>query len=513
MPNSLAFLALFAWPVVAYVLFRRMPPHRAMIWTVLAGYLLLPEKTEVDLPLLPALDKTFVPAAAALLLCWPALRARGGLGLFRGIMAPLVLLYLLGPFATVLANDDPFRVGPRVLPGQELYDAFSFGLGHAVLLLPFLLARRLLTDEAALRDLLLALAVAGIAYSLPALFEIRMSPQLHRWIYGFFPHNSFLQQMRYGGFRPVVFLDHGLQVAMFFTLATLAAAALWRLNRIRDGLARGARMGLATLWLLGVLVLCKTLSAFAILALTLPAVMFFRPRPQALVAAAIGLAALLYPMLRGADLAPVGEAMEIARGIDPARAESLGYRIDNEDLLLAHAAERPLLGWGGWGRNRVYDEFTGEDVSVTDGRWIIVVGVYGWLGYVAEFGLLALPLILAARRRALALASPASLALGLILAANLIDLIPNASLTPITWLIAGALAGRLEQTAAVAAATRAPLHGPEHSPAPAPMRGPPFGPPYGPGRGPLSGPGRLPRAPRTGPGDGSGRPFGRRTEP
>ncbi len=478
MPNAFAFLMLFSWPVVAWFLFRRLPPHRAMIWTVLAGYLLLPEKTAVDLPLLPAFDKTFIPAATAFVLCGPALRMQGGLSLFRGVAAPLILIYLLGPFATVFANGDAFRVGVRVLPGQELYDAFSFGLDHAVLLLPFLLARRMLTDEAAQRDLLLALAVAGAAYSLPALFEIRMSPQLHRWVYGFFPHNSFLQQMRYGGFRPVVFLDHGLRVAMFFTMALLATAALWRLNRMRDGLSRGAHMGFLTAWLLGVLVLCKTLSSLAVAVLLLPVILFLRPRAQAFVAAGIALVVLLYPMLRGADLAPIGPAMEIARGIDPDRAESLAYRLSNEDLLLARAAARPLLGWGGWGRNRIYDETTGEDISVTDGRWIIVVGVYGWLGYIAEFGLLTLPLILAARRRGFGLASPASLSLGLVLAANLIDLIPNASLSPLTWLVAGALMGRIEQTAP--------------APAPAP----------------------LPRAPSGGMGGmmGGRRPAGRRIE-
>ncbi|TYO88749.1 hypothetical protein [Oceanicella actignis] len=437
MPNALAYVALFAWPVVALAMFRRMAPRRALIWTLLAGYLLLPERTGVDLPLLPALDKTFIPAAAALALCWPHLRARGGLGVLRGPMGALAAIYLAGPFATALSNPDPVITGVRFMPGLNLYDAASSALTNAVLLMPYLLARRMLADEDAHRDLLTALAAAGLAYTLPALFEIRMSPQLHSWIYGFFPH-AFDQQMRYGGFRPVVFLPHGLWLAMFMAMAVIAAAALWRLAPQGRRAARAA----ATAWLLGVLVLCKTLSATFYALAFAPLVRFAPLRWQVLAAALAGGAVLLYPMLRGADLAPTQTALELAAAVDEERAQSLGFRLGNEDVLLARANLRPFLGWGGYGRSHEYDPATGRDLTIADGRWIIVIGAFGWLGYLAEFGLLTLPLILAARRRAPV--APATAALGLILAANLIDLIPNASLTPLTWMIAGALAGRLE---------------------------------------------------------------------
>ena len=51
------------------------------------------------------------------------------------------------------------------------------------------------------------------------------------------------------------------------------------------------------------------------------------------------------------------------------RAGSLEFRLDNEDMLIARAMQRPLFGWGGWGRARVHDE-DGKDISVTDGLWI-----------------------------------------------------------------------------------------------------------------------------------------------
>ena len=78
------------------------------------------------------------------------------------------------------------------------------------------------------------LIVAGLCYSVPMLFEVRMSPQLHTWIYGYFPH-SFVQQMREGGFRPVVFLGHGLLTAFFIMSAAVAAAAFWQTRTRRSG--------------------------------------------------------------------------------------------------------------------------------------------------------------------------------------------------------------------------------------------------------------------------------------
>src|SRR5437764_1120755 len=55
------------------------------------------------------------------------------------------------------------------------------------------------------------------------------------------------------------------------------------------------------------------------------------------------------------------------------------------------------FGWGGWGRSRIFDQWTGKDISVTDGGWIIYFGVYGWFGYLCFFGLLAAALFQAHR--------------------------------------------------------------------------------------------------------------------
>jgi hypothetical protein len=291
-------------------------------------------------------------------------------------------------------------------------------------------------------DVLRVLVIAGLAYSLPMLFEVRMSPQLHTWIYGYFPH-SFEQQVRDGGFRPVVFLGHGLLVAFFIMTAGVAAAALWR-AKIR--VVRLPAAGIAA-YLGGVLVLCKTLGALVYGAALTVLVRFTRPQVQLRIALVLVALALLYPTLRAGDLFPTRSMLGLAESISAERAQSLKVRFDNEDQLLDRAWQRFLFGWGRFGRNRVYDEDSGGDVSITDGRWIITMGQFGFFGFLAEFGLLALAVVRATS--ALRFAETADeqvflAALALIVAINIVDLLPNSSISPWTWLLAGALLGRAE---------------------------------------------------------------------
>ena len=448
----MTYLALFSWPVVVMMLFRRFGPAMAVAVAIVGGYLLLPTEVEIRLPFVPDINKDTVAAVPALLMAMALFGAQayqrqndgqaGPLGLpgwlpRNGIINLLILMVLVGIIMTMLTNRDPISYGPTRLRGGSIFDGLSALLKMMVAIVPFLLARKFLARSQDHFRLLVVLCISGLLYSLLALYEVRMSPQLNKAVYGFFPHD-WSQHKRGGGWRPIVFLHHGLWLGIFLACATLACAAMVRLVpqewRMRAVLSLG--------WMFMALFLAKTLGAFMIVLILLP-VVFLSARVQMLCAAGLCGAILLYPMLRAGGLTPSNQVLNVAAMVDCERALSFQTRITHEDKLLDKAAKRPLFGWGGWSRARIYDE-RGRDQSVTDGYWILILGESGWTGYIGLFGLLTIPTVILAMRQKAYEVTMATSALCLVLTANLIDLIPNATFTPLTWLIAGALAGRLE---------------------------------------------------------------------
>jgi hypothetical protein len=89
------------------------------------------------------------------------------------------------------------------------------------------LGRIYLSSLLGMYELAVAVFLGGPDYMPLCLLEVRLSPQLHTWIFGYHQH-SFGQSLRFGGFRPVVFMDHGLMVGLWMTMATLAGFWLWR---------------------------------------------------------------------------------------------------------------------------------------------------------------------------------------------------------------------------------------------------------------------------------------------
>ena len=144
---------------------------------------------------------------------------------------------------------------------------------------------------------------------------------------------------------------------------------------------------------------------------------------------------------------PSDQLVDFAAALNQERADSLKVRFDQEEQLIERASQRFLLGWGRYGRSRVYED-SGKDSSLTDGFWIITFGQFGIIGFLAQFGLLSLPVFrsLAAIRQAGPKHETVFLgALVLIATATVVEQLPNASITPWSWLLAGALLGRIER--------------------------------------------------------------------
>jgi hypothetical protein len=447
--NLVTTVALLVWPIVAVWLYKTRPINRATLWTILGAYMLLPVGALVKIPTIPTLDKSSIPNLAALFGCviigGRSIRFWHGFGLAEILLTTL----LVSPFITGALNSDPIYFGTLVLPGVGIYDGGSEVITQFVALIPFFLGRQIFRTRSGIEDILRVLIIAGLIYSVPALLEVRFSPQLHTWIYGYFPSTgggpAFSEAMRDGGFRPVVFMGHGLLVAFFFCTSTIAAAAFWRTNTEITNKVRLPASG--TVAFLGiVLVLCKTTSSILYGAVIVPLIRFTRPKLQMTIAVLLVSVVLLYPTLRTADLIPTNAMVGLAASVSAERAGSLNVRFIHEGQILQHTDERFLFGWGRYGRGWVYND-RGSLVSDLDGLWIITLGTSGFIGFLALFGLLALPVFNAARALRFAESPKDRIflsALTLILAINIVDLLPNSSLRPWTWLIAGALLGRAE---------------------------------------------------------------------
>lgn len=443
--NILSVLAFFIWVPVTYFATWRWPPSKATAVLFLGGLLLLPELVFFKPPGLPDFGKLEI--VPLWILIWAAVFHRE-----RFASAPksrwfrvCIGLLLFGAVFTVFLNTDPYSIGQRNIQGHVPYDAV-----HAVLnallgvILPFYLGAVMFRGSRELRVLLTTMVVAALLYSPLQFIEMILSPQLHRWVYGFHQH-AFLQVMRGDSYRPMVFMAHGLAVAIFTTLALMAAAALFkaefRILRFR------AAWVMSYLWV--VLILSKSLASLLYSMVAVPLVLFASPRAQSLAAAALAGLLFVYPLLRANDLIPVEFLQTWAEeDYGQERAQSMTFRLENEARLLDRALERPWFGWGSYCRACVYERWSGERsaVSIRDGAWIIRFGDQGVVGFVGSFGLLLFPLVALVRRLKYAprVSDRRLLAgLGLMVGFSAFDLIPNGDFTRLAFVLSGALWGCL----------------------------------------------------------------------
>jgi len=443
MPGTFAYLVLLLWVPVAVGLYASLRPRTATMVILFVATLLLPGRVAFDAPMLPALGRGTLSALCALMGCLVFARNRLASRLPGTGVDLLALVMLAGGWITSLTNKEPISWGRTMLPGLTQYDGLSMAIEHTLVLwIPFYLGRVFFRRPRELQILLSWLVVAGLLYSLPIFIELRLSPQLHKLVYGY-DLMHYVAARRWGGWRPTVFMEHGLALALFMLNAALAAAGLAR-ARFR---IRRVPMRKAAVYLAFVMVLCKGLAALVYGVFSFLILLRSRPRIQLLLASMFVASVFAYPMLRTVDAFPTDALVHISSYASEDRAESLKFRFDNDDKLLAWARNKIWFGWGKWSRHRVFDSRSGVDVAITDGYWIVILGQLGIVGFVSSVGLLLTPVWLAAarsgrigsRRDRILIATTA-----LIVTVNGVDLLPNAMLTPLSVFISGALAGAVE---------------------------------------------------------------------
>ncbi|MEM9247682.1 MAG: hypothetical protein AAGB05_03185 [Pseudomonadota bacterium] len=485
----MTYAAFVIYAALGWLFFSTMRLVYAIPATLVLGFLMLPSRFAINFPIVPSLQKDTMPALLTLFLIllfyrkanphdrlavhrekrasfpeivldrwWP--RGRG--------MQGLLLAMFLVPIGTFVFNRAPVSWGPVTLPGLTPYATLSAIQAAIVTALALFLGRRFLADEKGHRALLLVLAIAGLILSVPTLAEVRLSPQLHNIVYGYFPH-SFAQHIRDGGFRPLVFMDHALELSLFLCLSSLAIVGYMRAI---DGDKRILYF-FAAAYMVVVVFLSKSFGMVLVASALIPVLMFASARWQLMCAALVAAIVLTYPAMRAVGASPLSGLVEVIEPIAADRAGSLAYRLDAEVITFERAMEKPAFGWGGFGRAEIYDE-DGDRLTARDGHWLITIGQDGLIGFYARYGLLCIPLLVLAWRSRRYEIGLATSGLCVLLAANIIDLVPNSGITPVTWLVVGALWGRIELGQAAQSTEEAPIQtgAPDaHSPTARPARG------------------------------------------
>lgn len=368
----LAPIMMFGWPVFGILLFSRLKPRHAALASLIGAWLFLPVTT-YDLPGIPAYSKT---AAASLgILLGIILFDTQRLVKFRFKIYDLpMVIWCLCSIATSLSN----QLG--------IYDGLS-GAFKQVLEwgIPYLVGRIYFDSQEALKDLAVAIVIGGLIYVPLCLFEIRMSPQLSNIFYGFFAH-SWVQCIRYGGYRPIVFMQHPLMVALWMALSSTITFWLWRSREVQHIL--GVPMAIFWLLLAFTTILCKSGNGWFALATGTGSYYLYQVRSSPRIFKFLILAIIGYVFLRSTGLWDAQILPDIiSKYIDPARAQSLTARLLQEDLFSRWTMRRLWLGWGGYGRNRPLDMYTGQMILQTiDSMWLIAFSTFGVIGLTSLFG-------------------------------------------------------------------------------------------------------------------------------
>jgi hypothetical protein len=426
-------IALFGWIFVTIYFFSTKTPQQAISYSVIGGVLFLPMAT-YNFHLINEYDKN-IAIAFGLILGELLSGKRNKFPLrMRSYDIPMLIWCFAAPLATSITN------------GLGLYDGIS-GVIQAYLQwgVFYWAGRRYFSDQSSIRVLSWGMIIGGILYIPLILFELRMSPQLSKIFYGFFPH-SFAQHIRYGAYRPIVFMQHGLMVALWMAASTTVTYWLWRTKQIKK--IWGVAAAFIVAILVALTILCKSANGWIFLLLGIFAFASYKRKKSSRLIRIVLLIVPLYLMLRISRIISFEQVQALAsKFFDELRVVSLTYRLRQEDLFGARAMEQPLFGWGGYQRGWPIDPETGGYLlSVVDSFWVIVFSGKGLLGLTSIFLALGLGPWLALapprNRRGGKDNNPPSadvIALSLAIIFFLFDCLVNAMINPVYILCSGAL--------------------------------------------------------------------------
>lgn len=424
----LATAVLILWPLIVFALFTAMSFHRAIVFSFVTGWLFLPT-IAIQLPGFPDWSKTTATVFGVMVST--AAKHPQKILAFRPRWYDLpILLFCLAPFASSITT------------GSGAYDGLSSILDELFRWgIPYLIGRIFLSTAENNRRLAMAIAIGGIVYIPLCLIEIRLSPVLKLKLYQIAAFSNSDFGLRYGGYRPVVFLSTGLELGWWMCCATLCTMQLWASGAVKK--LWGYPMKLVTGLMVLTTLACKSTGAIIQLAVGLAVIYFGRYSKTSLLAWAILLIPPIYCAGRPTGMLTSATLKDFAYNrVGGERGQSLAYRFDQEDILIRHALLKPVFGWARAGFNPIGPS---GKAAVPDGFWIITLGSAGYVSLFLLNAMLLLPLALVTRRFApRSWMKPdvvSTVSLAVLIALFMVDNLSNAMLNPIFAVAAGAVCG------------------------------------------------------------------------
>lgn len=441
--GPVVYVALVAWPFLMAALSAFMPVRWVVLVSIIGGNLFLPQAA-ISFPGIPNYTKPLAAGVGALI---PALLlAAPRLLAWRPRLIDMFFFgFLLAPGISSILN------------GLGSYDALSVTVNRALEWgVAYWVGRALFSDELAIKELAVGMVIGGMVYAPLCLWESVMSPRLHLQLYGFRPSGLGMAK-RWGGWRPMVFMQHGLAVAAWMASAAVVAWVLWRARLVRAFWVIPA--GIVAVGLVVMTIGLRSTGAAVLVVGMIGAAELVHLTRLRVVLMAVLLAPTLYIGFRVAGW-DGRQLVEWTSVFGEVRAGSLNMRLENDTRIAERAMQRPIFGWGGWGRWRVEDEF-GKDITISDSWWSILVGSTGVFGLVAAYGTFVAPMFLLIRRkmpgRIFAGADGAAWAVGLAVLLFVIDTLANAMPNTSFMLAAGAMTAYVVRTDRRASVFRRPV--------------------------------------------------------
>ena len=366
-PNIFTHVAMFGILFVSLWLFGKYPIRTAIVTVLVGGWIFLPQ-AHYHIFLIPFRTKTNA-ISLALLLGILIKNPKGFLNFrFSWVDLPMIC-WCVSPFISAISAGVGAYEGAQGLEFQIV----DYGI-------PYAIGRSYFGTFEALKELAVGLLVGALVLIPLEIIELRLSPQMHIWVYGWYPHD-FLQTIRESGFRPSVFMSHGLELAIWNAAAAFIGWQLYLRHVIRGSLPFLKTPILPAIIVLSILLMISHSSGAFYLFLIALVITEISIRLKTFIPILlVALLPITYIGLRSTGAwdgqSLVDAAHKITGSAD--RTQSLDFRIQNETILAEKARIKILFGWGSGGRSLITDK-TGKLISVPDGQWIITLGEGGLL--------------------------------------------------------------------------------------------------------------------------------------